>query len=117
MHSIHHHFGDFIPPGAADCWFLFILGHRTLTLTCILEILLLAIDSNSLETLDFDGPMPRLKILRASGNRIGVLDTSFVPNLRTLYLDNNSLTSLGKVDRLVKLENLSLRNQSGGKGW
>lgn len=85
-------------------------------LTWTLKKMLFATDNNSLETLDFDGPMPRLKILRASGNRISVLDASFVPNLRTLYLDNNLLTSLVKVERLTKLENLSLRNQSG-KGW
>jgi len=77
------------------------------------SLIALNVDNNSLEVLNFDGPMPRLKILRASGNRISVLDTSFIPNLRTLYLDNNSLTRLEKVDRLTKLENLSLRNQSG----
>ncbi|KAJ3998798.1 hypothetical protein F5050DRAFT_1566398 [Lentinula boryana] len=76
-------------------------------------LIALNVDNNSLETFTVDCPMPRLKILRASGNRISVLDTSFAPNLRTLYMDNNSLTSLTKVGRLAKLENLSLRNQSG----
>ncbi|KAF9068641.1 hypothetical protein BDP27DRAFT_1327047 [Rhodocollybia butyracea] len=84
-----------------------------LGLASLPSLIALNIDSNSLETLVFDGSLPRLKILRASGNRLGVVDTSFVPNLRTLYLDNNSLASLTKVDRLAKLENLSLRNQSG----
>jgi len=70
-----------------------------------------------LDALVFDGFMPRLKILRASGNRLGVLDTSFVSNLRTLYLDNNMLMSLTKIDRLTKLENLSLRNQNGERWW
>ncbi|KAJ4482458.1 hypothetical protein J3R30DRAFT_3699990 [Lentinula aciculospora] len=77
------------------------------------SLIALNVDHNSLDMINFDGPMPRLKILRASGNRISVLDTSFTPNIRTLYLDNNSLTSLTKLDRLTKLENLSLRNQSG----
>ncbi|KAF5376832.1 hypothetical protein D9757_008894 [Collybiopsis confluens] len=75
-------------------------------------------NGNSLEMLNFDRSMPRLKILRASGNRISALDTGAAPNLRTLYLDNNTLKSLTKVERLAKLENLSLRNQRGkGKGY
>ncbi|KAJ3930819.1 MAG: hypothetical protein NXY57DRAFT_1010301 [Lentinula lateritia] len=77
------------------------------------SLIALNVDNNSLEMLIFDSPMPRLKILRASGNRLSALDTSFTSNLRTLYVDNNSLTGLTKVDRLTKLENLSLRNQSG----
>jgi len=70
-------------------------------------------DNNSLGELALTGSMPRLRILRASGNRIHQLNVASVPNLRTLYMDNNSLASLIKVDRLTKLENLSLRNQSG----
>lgn len=70
-------------------------------------------DNNALKELDFDGPMPRLRILRVSGNRLHQLHVACVPNLRTLYADNNSLSALVKVDRLTKLENLSLRNQSG----
>ncbi|KAJ4496350.1 hypothetical protein C8J55DRAFT_496607 [Lentinula edodes] len=77
------------------------------------SLIALNVDNNSLEMLIFDSPMPRLKILRASGNRLSALDTSLTSNLRTLYVDNNSLTGLTKVDRLTKLENLSLRNQSG----
>ncbi|KAJ3973830.1 hypothetical protein EV361DRAFT_897850 [Lentinula raphanica] len=77
------------------------------------SLIALNVDNNSLEKFAVDCPMVRLKILRASGNRITVLDTHFIPNLRTLYMDNNSLTGLTKLDRLAKLENLSLRNQSG----
>ena len=57
--------------------------------------------------------MPRLRILRVSGNRLSELRVSMVPNVRTLYADNNGLNSVAKVDRLTRLENLSLRNQSG----
>ncbi|PPQ85066.1 hypothetical protein CVT24_010234 [Panaeolus cyanescens] len=57
--------------------------------------------------------MSRLRILRVSGNRLQNLDVGAMPNLRTLYADNNLLTALARVDRLSKLENLSLRNQSG----
>lgn len=57
--------------------------------------------------------MARLRILRVSGNRLRHLDVGGLANLRTLYADNNWLGELTKVDRLTKLENLSLRNQSG----
>ena len=57
--------------------------------------------------------MARLRILRVSGNRLRHLDVGGMANLRTLYADNNWLGELTKVDRLTKLENLSLRNQSG----
>lgn len=56
--------------------------------------------------------MTRLRILRASNNRLHSLHVGHFPNLRTLYLDNNSLGGLVKGERLVKLENLSMRNQS-----
>ena len=59
--------------------------------------------------------MPKLRILRASGNRLVKVNLGPVANLRTLYLDNNSLVCLVKLERLTKLENLSVRNQ-GGKG-
>ncbi|KAK7464669.1 Protein nud1 [Stygiomarasmius scandens] len=80
------------------------------SLPCLIA---LNLDNNMLESLEITGAMPRLKILRASGNRITRLNTTWLPNLRTLYMDNNSLVSLQKMDRLSKLENLSLRNQSG----
>jgi Leucine-rich repeat (LRR) protein len=58
--------------------------------------------------------MTKLRILRVSGNKLcNELQVGKVPNLRTLYADGNSLSGLGRVDRLTRLENLSLRNQSG----
>ena len=74
---------------------------------------LLSVDINSLNDLEIGTSMPRLRILRVSGNRLHNLDVGAMCNLRTLYADNNSLANLVKVDRLTKLENLSLRNQSG----
>ena len=56
--------------------------------------------------------MPRLKILRVSGNGLQALDAAPFANLRTLYADNNSLGEVLKAERLTKLENLSLRNQA-----
>lgn len=72
-------------------------------------------DNNKVASLEMDTPMPKLRILRASSNRLTKLNLASVPNLRTLYADNNSLVNLPRLDRLTRLENLSLRNQ-GGKG-
>ncbi|KAK7056617.1 Protein nud1 [Paramarasmius palmivorus] len=71
-------------------------------------------DNNSLTSVDFGGAMPRLRIFRASGNRLVTLNVACVGNLRTLYLDNNSLTRVERLERLTRLENLSVRNQSKG---
>ena len=60
--------------------------------------------------------MVRMKILRVSGNRLQQFNAWPFPNLRTLYADNNSLGPILKAHRLTKLENLSLRNQSGRAG-
>ncbi|KAG5648392.1 hypothetical protein DXG03_004966 [Asterophora parasitica] len=68
---------------------------------------------NELGELSIEGSMPKLRILRVSGNRLHQLRVGSLGNLRTLYADNNCLSTLVKVDRLTKLENLSLRNQSG----
>ncbi|KAG6900391.1 hypothetical protein C0993_011379 [Termitomyces sp. T159_Od127] len=70
-------------------------------------------DNNELGELEVDGRMPKLRVLRASGNRLRELRVGALVNLRTLYADNNCLTSLVEVERLTRLENLSVRNQSG----
>ncbi|RDB17895.1 Septation initiation network scaffold protein cdc11 [Hypsizygus marmoreus] len=82
-------------------------------LASLQALIALNIDNNEVGTLELDGSMPKLRILRVSGNRLHQLHVASMPNLRTLYADNNSLSTLVKVDRLTKLENLSLRNQSG----
>lgn len=73
----------------------------------------LVADNNSLGELIVEGAMPRLRILRLSGNRLQELNAAPFPNLRTLYADSNALGPIHKAHRLTKLENLSLRNQSG----
>lgn len=73
-------------------------------------------DNNALGELEPKGSMPRLRILRVSGNRLKALNATPFPNLRTLYADNNSLGTIAKASRLTKLENLSLRNQGGRAG-
>lgn len=57
--------------------------------------------------------MPRLRVLRLSNNPLSALDVSFAPKLRTLYADSTRLGALEGTDQLRKLENLSLRDQSG----
>ncbi|KAH7885133.1 hypothetical protein F5I97DRAFT_1928557 [Phlebopus sp. FC_14] len=79
------------------------------SLPCLIA---LNVDSNALEQLEIGGTMPRLRILRASDNRLKSLNVAPLSNLRTLYVDNNSLRGLVKAERLGKLENLSLRNQN-----
>lgn len=71
------------------------------------------LDDNSLGELEAGGIMRKLRILRASSNRLRGLNVGQFPNLRTLYLDNNCVEGVVKLDRLPKLENLSLRYQSG----
>ncbi|QRV77784.1 Septation initiation network scaffold protein cdc11 [Ceratobasidium sp. AG-Ba] len=71
------------------------------------------IDHNGLSSLDIDGPLPRLRVLRLSDNKLTELNCSPFTNLRTLYADNNRLVSLRHADKARRLENLSLRNQSG----
>ncbi|KAG0704785.1 hypothetical protein DFH29DRAFT_909819 [Suillus ampliporus] len=75
-------------------------------------LIALNIDNNMVDNIDAGGIMPRLRILRASSNRLKRLNVASFPNLRTLYVDNNSLDSLVKAERLGKLENLSMRNQT-----
>ncbi|KIJ14926.1 hypothetical protein PAXINDRAFT_12196 [Paxillus involutus ATCC 200175] len=75
-------------------------------------LIALNVDGNLLEHLDPGGSMGRMRILRASNNRLHKLNVAHYANLRTLYLDNNSLPGLVKAERLGKLENLSMRNQS-----
>lgn len=59
-------------------------------------------------------PLPRLRMLRASNNRLAEFHASPFVHLRTLYLDSNRLREIYELDKLPKLDNLSLRNQVGG---
>ncbi|EGN98117.1 hypothetical protein SERLA73DRAFT_55375, partial [Serpula lacrymans var. lacrymans S7.3] len=92
------------------------LSHNRLNsiigLTSLSAVVALNIDNNSLGELDPGGSMPRMRILRVSANRLQRLNVAPFPNLRTLYADNNSLGTLVRAERLAKLENLSMRNQS-----
>jgi Leucine-rich repeat (LRR) protein len=54
-----------------------------------------------------------LRILRLCDNEIEQVDLAPLPNLRTVFVDNNKVGSLQNTDLLRKLENLSVRDQSG----
>lgn len=73
-------------------------------------------DNNLLGEFEPEAAMPRLRILRLSNNRLNNVNAVPFSNLRTLYIDNNTLGAIAKAYRLAKLENLSVRNQSGRAG-
>ncbi|TBU25484.1 hypothetical protein BD311DRAFT_669517 [Dichomitus squalens] len=80
------------------------------------SLVALNLDDNLLGGFEPEVSMPRLRILRLSSNRLNSLTAVPFPNLRTLYADNDALGTIVKAYRLGKLENLSVRNQSGRAG-
>jgi Leucine-rich repeat (LRR) protein len=54
-------------------------------------------------------PALKMRVLRASSNRLRVFDASPFPCLRTLLLDGNTLERIDGLSRLRKLENISVR--------
>lgn len=63
--------------------------------------------------LDVTRPLPRLRVLRLCSNPLRSFDVSFAPKVRTLYVDSARLGTIGGTESLRKLENLSVRDQSG----
>ncbi|KAJ1303513.1 hypothetical protein OPQ81_011698 [Rhizoctonia solani] len=89
-------------------------GMKTITgLSSLPTLVTLNLDHNALTSLHIEAPLPRLRHLRISDNKLTELDCSSLVNLRTLYLDNNKLGTLCHIEKARRLENLSLRNQSG----
>ncbi|GAA5977618.1 hypothetical protein JCM10908_005039 [Rhodotorula pacifica] len=74
----------------------------------------LNLDHNRVSALSAESPMPRLRVLRICQNPLPQLDISFAPRLRTLFADSAQLGAVQGTDQLGKLENLSVRDQSGG---
>ncbi|GAA5883281.1 hypothetical protein JCM3774_001748 [Rhodotorula dairenensis] len=72
------------------------------------------LDHNRLTDLSAASPLPRLRVLRVCQNPLPQLDVAFAPRLRTLFADSAQLGAVQGVDELRKLENLSVRDQSGG---
>jgi hypothetical protein len=52
-------------------------------------------------------------VLRLSHNQLERLDVTFAPKLRTLFVDSARLGCIYGTESLRKLENLSVRDQSG----
>ncbi|VDC04605.1 unnamed protein product [Peniophora sp. CBMAI 1063] len=82
-------------------------------LATLKALIVLNLDQNNLSELAVGGALARLRVLRVSGNRLQRLSARAFPHVRTLYADNNALPELADARRLARLENLSLRNQSG----
>ncbi|KAJ1028619.1 hypothetical protein NDA16_001785 [Ustilago loliicola] len=73
----------------------------------------LNLDHNDLNMVDLFPTMPRLRVLRVSGNvRLQVLDVVPAKRLRTLYADYCDLERIENLDQLEHLDNLSMRQQA-----
>lgn len=84
--------------------------------SCVpLDLLLLTIisDHNQLRGLTIIAECPSLRVLRVTSNLLSSLDVTGLKDLRTLYVDHNRLTDIVGFEYLEKLENFSMREQSG----
>ncbi|SCV73666.1 BQ2448_6096 [Microbotryum intermedium] len=75
----------------------------------------LNLDENKLTSIAATSPMPSLRVLRISANPLATIDVSFAPRLRTLLMDSAKLEPIEGLQKLGRLENLSLRDQDGSK--
>ncbi|GAA6025789.1 hypothetical protein JCM8202_002926 [Rhodotorula sphaerocarpa] len=82
-------------------------------LSRLVSLTTLDLDHNALDQLDDTRALPRLRVLRLCSNPLTSFDISFAPKLRTLYVDSARLGTIGGTESLRKLENLSVRDQSG----
>nr|CDI52567.1 l domain-like protein [Melanopsichium pennsylvanicum 4] len=72
----------------------------------------LNLDHNDLNMVDLSPTMPRLRVLRVSGNvHLQRLDVAPAKRLRTLYTDYCDLDKIENLDQLEHLDNLSMRQQ------
>ncbi|CDR99806.1 hypothetical protein [Sporisorium scitamineum] len=73
----------------------------------------LNLDHNDLNMVDLSPVMPRLRVLRVSGNvHLQTLDVAPAKRLRTLYADYCDLDRIDNLDQLENLDNLSMRQQA-----
>lgn len=70
-------------------------------------------DHNQLSDLNSSSPLEQLRVLRLSHNPLESLNVTFAPRLRTLFVDSARLGAVNGTESLRKLENLSVRDQSG----
>ena len=71
------------------------------------------LDCNNLTQLEFPITFNKLKVLRISHNNLSHFNAEHMPNVRTLFADNNRVNWISGVRNLRKLENLSFREQKG----
>jgi hypothetical protein len=77
----------------------------------------LNVEHNLLSRLELGPSMPRLRALRLSYNAaVEHLDVQPAPQLRTLHADYCGLERVEGIETLIKLHNLSLRQQVSGNG-
>lgn len=73
----------------------------------------LNLDHNQLSMIDLSPSMPKLRVLRVSGNvQLQTLDVAPAKRLRTLYADYCDLDRIDNLDQLEHLDNLSMRQQA-----
>ncbi len=73
----------------------------------------LNLDHNDLNMVDLSPIMPKLRVLRVSGNaHLQTLDVAPAKRLRTLYADYCDLDRIENLDQLEHLDNLSMRQQA-----
>lgn len=73
----------------------------------------LNLDHNDLSMVDLSPSMPKLRLLRVSGNtHLQTLDVAPAKRLRTLYADYCDLDCIHNLDQLEVLDNLSMRQQA-----
>lgn len=73
----------------------------------------LFLDQNSLSSLEIPAGrrLDHLRIIRVSGNKFQSFDVTPFPNIRTLYIDDNSLEKIHGLRRAKHLDSLSMRDQ------
>ena len=74
---------------------------------------MLTLDDNNITTLVPRHPLRSIRTLKLCRNELETFDPKLYPELRTLYLDENQIQSLGGVRKLRLLENFSARTQRG----
>ncbi|MCJ1433437.1 hypothetical protein MMC27_002797 [Xylographa pallens] len=78
------------------------------------EIAHINLRNNNLTNLasDVAVAMPALRVLDISNNNVTDMDISNLPNIQTLYLDNNHVTHIAGLRHSVSLATLTWRNQT-----
>jgi protein NUD1 len=79
-------------------------------LPCLMS---LHLDDNNITALQPKAPLRSLRTLKLCRNELEAFDAKFCPDLRTLYLDHNSIQAFHGIRKLRFLENFSARSQRG----